>query len=91
MRKFTLSIAAAALAVFPAAAAQTASVAGAQSSSVSGNPAESGQSRARANRAADGDRTICMRVQTGASRVTRRVCRTESEWQARGELDNDPR
>jgi hypothetical protein len=37
------------------------------------------------------ERTICMRVELSNSRIVRRVCRTESEWRARGELDDDIR
>jgi len=37
------------------------------------------------------ERTICMRVELSNSRIARSVCRTESEWRARGELGDDPR
>ena len=53
---------------------------------------QSSQPRARTgDNANEGERMVCMRVQLSGSRVTRRVCRTQSEWESRGELHNDPR
>ena len=87
MRIFVISLAAvAALSTIalPAAAQQQRSVApAAQNQGASGTPA------ARAPRARGSDRMVCMDVELSGSHVTRRVCRTEREWQARGELDAD--
>jgi invasion protein IalB len=40
--------------------------------------------RSRARAAAGGDRVVCMRINPGASRITRRICRTQQEWEERG-------
>jgi hypothetical protein len=40
----------------------------------------------------DGDaatRMICVRFELTASRVQRRICRTEAEWRARGEVPGE--
>lgn len=82
MRNIVISIAAvAALSAIsaPAAAQQqqrTASPSQAQSESGTENRRDTGS-----------DRVICMRVELSNSRIARRICRTEQEWRARGELD----
>lgn len=66
----------------PAAAQQSAVLAAPQAQDNSGSASAAQAPRARA--AADGDRVVCMRINPGASRITRRICRTQAEWQARG-------
>lgn len=59
---------------------------------VSAAPAAAQSPQARQPARADTqERTICMRLELSNTRIVRRVCRTESEWRARGELDDDMR
>lgn len=86
MRNIVISLAAvAALSTFalPAAAQQQRTV-----TDTPQDQAASGTA-ARAPSARGSDRMVCMKVELSGSHVTRRVCRTEREWQARGELDAD--
>jgi hypothetical protein len=87
MRNLVISLAAvAALSTFalPAAAQQQSTVAAAPQSRATND-----SGAARAPQARGSDRVVCMNVELSGSHVTRRVCRTEREWQARGELDAD--
>ena len=87
MRILVISLAAvAALSTFalPAAAQPQSTVAASAQ-----NQRATGATAARTPRARGSDRMVCMDVELSGSHVTRRVCRTEREWQARGELDAD--
>lgn len=87
MRNIVLSLAAVAAVstfAFPAAAQQNAMLAAPQAQDGSGS---SGTAAPRARAPTGGDRVICTRFDSGASRITRRVCRTQQEWQERGEQE----
>lgn len=75
-----LALAAAGLAVatMPAQAANTAQPGNRDTAQAS----ERGRSEA-------GERRICVREQLGGSRMTRRVCKTQAEWEALGILERD--
>lgn len=87
MRNLVLSLAAVA-AVFALTAPAAAQ---AQQSAMLSSPqdqdnasAAAGTSRPRAAAATGSDRVVCMRINPGASRITRKVCRTQREWEERG-------
>jgi len=85
MRNIVISLAAVtALSVLtaPAAAQQSAMLTAPQAQDNSG--AASSAQAPRARTSTGDDRVVCMRVNPGASRITRRICRTQAEWQARG-------
>lgn len=89
MRNIMISLGAAAAAsviAVPAAQAQgNAMLVAPQEQEGSGSAAPVQRPRTAAGR----DRIVCMRVDTSASRITRRVCRTEQEWRDRGEFDDN--
>jgi hypothetical protein len=70
----------------PASAQVYANTAAAQNDNAA--PAQAQPSGGATNASAEDTRRICVNVELSGSRMVRRVCRTQAEWDARGGLES---
>lgn len=86
MRNFLIVIAAGFVVTALPASAQVQAIAAPRDNAAAEQSSSSGSSGGAP--AADDTRRICVNVELSGSRMVRRVCRTQAEWEARGGLES---